>query len=469
MSSPPPDRSLDLLAGRVFDIPEPQFMDLVRSLEARRLRGDQRATADAVLSRLRPRMSMARPPRRPTPQRLFCLPFEDLLYDPATPRKAVGRIPRTAIAPVWSLFAEHAAPGVIDTASAALRTAEPDDTATMLRAGAPLWAEGARVLAGLDAASRKTAASRTQLRDALGGEPVLASMEDVAVMLAIAEPMLELRAALPPAPIEGIGKDALAALVQALQRVAAMRRDATPYVVFMLMARLRDLGTLAGLFDKLVEAGAGDLIHGASGQAGEAVVSQSEDRLVDVRAELEDEDLPKADVARVLSREIDALERATRAVGASSGGAGSGGGGRALGRRIERVKAELARVAREVVVVGAGDATLAAVAALDDPMATAEQELERLREAEDRIVALRLCRRFSDDVGMAEQVNAAMKAIGAGLDGRGKTLVTRLEANDPTISVVDLYNTVRLVELVEGAEKADKLRLAGVKAMTGKG
>ena len=104
MSSAPPDRSLDLLAGRVFDIPEPQFADLVRSLETRRLKVDHRATADAVLSRLRPRMSMARPPRRPTPQRLFCLPFEDLLYDPGTDRKAVGRIPRSAIGPIWALL-----------------------------------------------------------------------------------------------------------------------------------------------------------------------------------------------------------------------------------------------------------------------------------------------------------------------------------------------------------------------------
>lgn len=464
MSSPPPDRSLDLLAGRVFDIPEPQFMDLVRSLEARRLRLDQRATADAVLSRLRPRMSMARPPRRPTPQRLFCLPFEDLLYDPATPRKAVGRIPRSAIAPIWALFAQHAAPGVVEGTAAALRSAEPDDVATMLRAGAPLWAEGARVLAEREAAARKTATGRAQLRDALGGEPALASFDDIAVALAIAEPILELRAALPPAPIEGIGKDAVAAVMTALQRVAAVRRDAVPYVVFVLMARLRDLGSLTGLFDKLIEAGAGDLVQAASGQAGEAVVSQSEDRLIDVRTELEDEELPKADVARALSREIDALDRAARAVGAGSGG---GGGGRGLSRRIERVKAELARVASQVVVVGASDAALASVAALDDPMASADQELQNLRDAEDRIVALRLCRRFSDDVGMAEQVSAAMKAIGTGLDGRGKTLVARLEKNDPTISVVDLYNTVRLVELVEGPEKADKLRLAGMKAMKG--
>lgn len=460
MSTTPPDRSLDLLAGRVFDIPEPQFVDLVRSLEARRLRADQRATADAVLSRLRPRMSMARPPRRPTPQRLFCLPFEDLLYDPATERKAVGRIPRAAIQPIWSLFAAGAAPGVVEAAATAIRAAEPDDTATLLRAGAPLWAEGARVLAERDAVARRTATGRAELRDALGGEPVLASFDDVAVMLAIAAPVLELRAALPPAPIESIGKAEAAAIVQALQRVAALRRDAIPYVVFVLMARLRDLGGLAGIFERLTEAGGGEFLQAAAGQAGEAVVSQSEDRLVDVRAELADEDLPKADVARALGREIEALERAGRAVG-------GGSGGRVLARRIDRVKAELARVASEVVVAGAGEAALAAVAALDDPLASGEQEMQSLREAEDRIVALRLCRRFSDDVGMAEQVAAAMKTIGTGLEGRGKSLVARLERNDPTISVVDLYNTVRLVELVEGPEKADKLRLAGMKAMKG--
>src|SRR3546814_579995 len=100
-------------------------------------------------------------------------------------------------------------------------------------------------------------------------------------------------------------------------------------------------------------------------------------------------------------------------------------------------------------------------------MAGADDELRNLRDAEDRIVALRLCHRFSDNVGMVEQVAGAMKAIGNGLDQRGQALVARLQANDATVSVADLYNTVRLVELVEGPEKADRLRLAGVKAMTG--
>lgn len=455
MSTSPPDRSLDLLAGRVFDIPEPQFVDLVRALEARRLKLDQRATADAVLSRLRPRMSMARPPRRPTPQRLFCLPFEDLLYDPGTNRKAVGRIPRSAIGPIWALFAEHASPGVIEGTSAALKTAEPDDTAAILAAGGPLWTEGVRVLSARDAAARKSADGRTKLRDALGGEPVLASLEDVAILLRIAPPVLELRAALPPAPIEGIGRPGIAALVQALKTVAALDRTAVPYVIFVLMARLRDLGILGDLFEKLTEAGAGELLRAAGEQAGEAVVSQSEDRLVDVRNELADEDLPKADIARALGREVEALDRSARAVGC----------GRAFARRIDRVKDELGRVAREHVVTGSVEATLEAIAGLDDPMATADQEMQNLRAAEDRIVALRLCGRFSGDPETAKEISAAMKRIGSGLDARGQQLIARLEKNDAEVSVVDLYNTVRLVKLVDGPDKADKLRLAGMNAM----
>src|SRR3546814_12555853 len=87
-------------------------------------------------------------------------------------------------------------------------------------------------------------------------------------------------------------------------------------------------------------------------------------------------------------------------------------------------------------------------------MAGADDELRNLRDAEDRIVALRLCHRFSDDVGMVEQVAGAMKAIGNGLDQRGQALVARLQANDATVSVADLYNTVRLVELVEEIGRA---------------
>ena len=321
----------------------------------------------------------------------------------------------------------------------------------------PLWAEAANVLAARDAAARKAPNGRAQLRDSLGGAPVLDSLDDIIELLRIAIPILDMRSALPPAPIETINRASLAALVQALNAVAALRKDAVPYLVFVLMARLRDLSILGDLFERLTEAGVGDLVQQASGQAGEAIVSQAEDHMLDVRSELGDEDLPKADVARELGREIDALERAAVAVGS----------GRAFGRRIERVKTELARVAREIVVSGASEATLAAVAALDDPVATDQEELERLREAEDRIVALRVCRRFASDAGMTELVDRSMQAIAAGLESRGAALLEKLAVDDPDTSVIDLYNTVRLIELVEGSEKADKLRMAGLKAIDG--
>lgn len=462
MGRNPPDRSLDLLAGRVFDIPEPQFIDLVHSLEARRLRLDQRATADAVLSRLRPRMATAKPPRRPTPQRLFCLPFEDLLYDPGTTRKAVGRIPRSAIVPVWALFASEARPGVIETASAALKSADPDDSGAVLAAGLPLWSEGNRVFRERDARARKSAQGRAELRDELGGEPILASLDDITIALGIARPILELRAGLPPAPIEAIDDDGLQVLIKALRTVAVINREGITHIIFVLMARLRDLGMLSTLFEMLHDAGAGDLAIAIGGQAREAVVSQTEDRLIDVRTELQDAELPKTAVAKALGREIEILGRATNAISDADGTSG-----RELNKRIERVKTELTRVAREVVVSGSSEATLKAIDDLNEIAATDEEEIQRLRAVEDRIIALRLCKQFSEDPETVALLAQSMKSIGDGLDARGKEIVGKLEEDDPDVSVVDLYNTVRLVELVDGSDKANRLRIAGVKAMQG--
>ena len=75
MSDEPEDKSIQLLGGRVFDIPEQQFSELVNSLESKRQRSTQRPKTDVVLGYLRPRLAVARLPRRPTPQRVMCMPF----------------------------------------------------------------------------------------------------------------------------------------------------------------------------------------------------------------------------------------------------------------------------------------------------------------------------------------------------------------------------------------------------------
>lgn len=453
--------TLSQLSSRLFDVPQAEFEALVRSLEARRLRPDHKAAADLMLGRLRPRLAITRPRRQATPQRLFCIPFEDLLYDPGTPRKALGRIPRSAIPPVWKLFCDQTPAGTIDSVVEGLRAMKTADREALEFFATPLWAEAARVLDDRLAGAAATKDGRAALQAEVGGPEVLASLEEIAAALRIAEPIAKLRRSLPEPPIADVDADGLAALLDALTRAAAISRESVPIVVFSLLARLRNPAVLFDLLQRLAEEGAGDLVRGLAAQAGEAVISQTEDRLVDAQAAIQAAETAKVEVARSLGRELAALDKAAAAAGS--------GGGRALVRRLERAKADLGRLARETVVAGSDRATLDAIAALDEPATADGDDLARLRAVEDRIVSLRLCQKFARELGIDSEVAGSLKTISAGLDDRAKGLLKRLEANDPDVSSVDLFSTVRLVELVEGPEKAEKLRQKGMQAMTGKG
>lgn len=452
------DTSLDNMASKVFEIPEADFEKLVFALELRRLRPTQQAASIAMLTQIRPRLRLIRPERRYTPMRLFCRPFEDLLYNPNTPRKALGRIPRSALKPIWAetekLLGDAGIAPVLD----ALKTLDPNDAAAVDAAGLPFWAAAHAALKGLSDGSSKEKGGRAKLQETLGGPVVLASLDDIITALAIAGPLTEMRRLLPPPPIADVNNADLKQIVTSLTRVAAINRDGLPVLVLSLMTRLQSPAMLPALIERLVEQGAGDLIQSMGGQVGEAVASQQEDRIIDVRAEAEKKKDDPVAVARALGNELKNLQREAQA---------AGGGGRGVARQIERVKAELGRLARETVVSGAAPKAVAAIEALDAPADSNTSNRDRFRAVEDQIVSLRLCKQYAGDVGLEGEITAAMKQIGTKLETRSADLLKRLEANDVTVSSVDLFCTVRLVELVEGSDKADKLREKGMAALNG--
>ncbi|WPZ32247.1 hypothetical protein T8K17_13450 [Thalassobaculum sp. OXR-137] len=452
------DKPLDNMASKVFEIPEAEFEKLVTALELRRLKPAQQAASVAMLTQIRPRLRLIRPERRFTPMRLFCRPFEDLLYNPNTPRKALGRIPRSALKPIWSetealLGADGLAP-VLET----LKTLDPADAEAVDAAGRPFWSAAHKVLKGLRDESGKIKGGPAKLQEQLGGPEVLASLDDIITALSVAAPLTEMRRKLPPPPIADVNKADLMLIVDGLTRTAALNRDGLPMLVLSLMTRLQSPAMLPSLIERLIDEGAGDLIQSMGGQVGEAVASQQEDRIIDVRAAAETKKDDPVAVARALGNELKTLQREAQA---------AGGGGRGVARQIERVKAELGRVARETIVSGAAPKAMAAIESLDTPPESATGNRDRFRAIEDQIVSLRLCKQYAGDVGLEAEIATAMKQISAKLDTRSDDLLKRLQADDVTVSTVDLFCTVRLVELTEGPEKADKLREKGMAALRG--
>lgn len=451
------DTSLDM-ANKVFEIPEAEFEKLVSTLELRRLRPSQQAASVAMLAQLRPRLRLTRPTRRFTPMRLFCRPFEDLLYNPNTPRKALGRIPRSALAPIWAEVEKRLGETGIASAAEAIKSVDPTDAASIDSAGRPLWQAAHAALKDLRDTAAKEKGGRAKLQQSLGGPEVLASLDDIITALAIAGPITEMRRTLPPPPIAEVDTPGLKAIVAGLTKTAAVDRDGLSIIVLTLMSRLKSPAMLPGLIERLVGEGAGEFIQAMGGQIGEAVASQQEDRVIDVRAEAEAKKDAPVEVARSLGKELQSLEREAKA---------AGGAGRGVARQIERVKAELGRVARETIVSGAAPKAIQAIDALDAPPDNSTSSRDRFRAVEDQIVSLRLCKQYAGDVGLEGEIDGAMKSIGTKLTEKSTDLLKRLEANDATVSSVDLFCTVRLVELVEGSEKADKLREKGMAAMKG--
>ena len=98
--SPDQERRLREFLG---SLPETLAAPLAQAVERDRLAGGSRLPYDLILSGLRPTLSGSVPPasRIPTPLRLFCQLFEDLLVaEHETPRQP-GRIARRSLRPIW--------------------------------------------------------------------------------------------------------------------------------------------------------------------------------------------------------------------------------------------------------------------------------------------------------------------------------------------------------------------------------
>ncbi len=101
------EENLNELEGKLFEIPEAKFVQLVTFLEKNLGRGGDTTPLRLLLSKMRPRMVQVRPPRRNTVKRQLCRPFEELLYNTKSLVPVDGRIPRNAIEPIYRVYEEE--------------------------------------------------------------------------------------------------------------------------------------------------------------------------------------------------------------------------------------------------------------------------------------------------------------------------------------------------------------------------
>ena len=235
MSVLPVDKEV-LLKGFLGELPTEVASRLAKAVEVDRLIGGTALPHDEILKALRPQLrgTGSRARRVPTPQRLFCRPFEDLLTSGERKAKQKGRIARSSVDAVWKWLASELMPGRHRRLSASLGEAIVADNEDQIeRDLSALWSESAAALkTALADAARRDVAAHT-----LGGPSVADDAAEMALMLAAASSVIELQARL-PRPVVQLTQDDIWFLCDLIDRLTASNPDFTPYVALVVLGRL---------------------------------------------------------------------------------------------------------------------------------------------------------------------------------------------------------------------------------------
>jgi hypothetical protein len=226
------DKSV-LLQSFLGTLPKEMAARLASAVELDRLAEGNALPHDLILEGLRPilRSDEARK-RTPTPLRLFCRPFEDLLVNTPRTEKQKARILRANVLPVWHWVSQTIIPVDAKSYSAQVRnyivTRKYDEA--LVRAES-FWPLAGQAMIDAITTDRKQAAA------ALGGEQIVADAEEMGRVLKVGSAMLAVQMLLPK-PTPSLNEELLWGLRRIYDQVAVTCLDAAPLVSVVAMRRL---------------------------------------------------------------------------------------------------------------------------------------------------------------------------------------------------------------------------------------
>jgi hypothetical protein len=422
------------------------------------LTANARAFSLEALTAMRPRLRVARSPRRLTVLRVFARPFEDLLYVASgTQAKRPGQIARRAIMPCWTVVAARIAPGLLADLERALAGSTLADPEWVPRFGPLLWPAAAAAARQVLDELASGPAARAALVAALGGEHVAAELADMVELLAIADTVEDLRHVLGPGPIIELD-ERLAAAVSTRFRALADRgqgaRDALAYFVIARMAFPIELARVYGGAD-CDDAG----LHALGVIAARVIQAEIGAVVSEVAAPVPTLDAAalagRAEAVAAQLRELREGVREGRFAGSLA--------------EIDLQQQRLCEAVTHNVLAGAG----ALIAdALERPQAVPAARAAQREAVESRARALWKCTRFAGAIGLERDVRETVAAVEEQTSRLALAPITALAAApaEPAPAAIEaaratLIHAVRVLELVAGPDEAEALQHRGMAAL----
>jgi hypothetical protein len=203
---------------------------LASAIEADRLLDGHVLPHDAIMEGLRPVLRDAHAARTPTPLRLFCRPFEDILTSAPRKAKQKASIARASLLPVWLWLGRDLMPAetesfIADT-KALIVTYKFAEAAERTQ---KFWTEAGTAM--------QAALATPDARIALGDALVLADAEEMALLLLAGADIQRIQEAL-PRPMPQFTEELVWQLRAIYDELVTRMPDAAPFVAVVAMNRL---------------------------------------------------------------------------------------------------------------------------------------------------------------------------------------------------------------------------------------
>jgi len=228
---------LRMLRAFLGTLPEPVAVRLAKAVELDRLADGKVLPHDLILEGLRPVLRRAENVERtPSPMRMFCQPFADLLSSAPRKEKITGRIAHASIPKVWTWLSETLLPEEVakyaDDVKADVLDFRIDDAHKRAQTFWPL--ASSEMLAALSSSSSATIKAT---RSVLGSDAVAGDAREMAILLSVGPAIIELQRVMPQ-QTPALTDELLHTLREIYDVVVEKVPDAAPYIAVVAMNRL---------------------------------------------------------------------------------------------------------------------------------------------------------------------------------------------------------------------------------------
>lgn len=231
---PMPQDKTGLLKAFLGSLPGTAAARLAMAVEVDQLMDNHNLPHNDILEGLRPILRRENYERTPTPLRLFCRPFQDLLTAMPRTSKQKASIARGTLVPAWNWLSQTLLPAETAAFSAECKALvlnhKPD--AALARA-AQFWPLAAEAMQKATA----TEAGRQTAQMILGDAFAVEDVSDMVLLLSAGEVLEELVGLL-PRPVVSFSEQLVWQVREIYDRLAKEQPDVAPYVAVVVMNRL---------------------------------------------------------------------------------------------------------------------------------------------------------------------------------------------------------------------------------------